>query len=177
MSKSDLGIKNKSGFPIWYSIQIFVSEITANSKSEIIPCTKLVYQKILCRDSRKNPEWKSWWSRVRVITITQVMCEVILENFTGCERRESWSGVCRTSMHMILPEPQRRCDGAKNLYPRNILVLRSFRHLDRLINPKQNINSNNDVWGDVWKAHSRHLKLNLASWRGKGKAPTPSTQA
>ena len=41
------------------------------------------------------------------------------KNFTGCERLETWSDICRTSLHMTLPEPQRRCDGAKT-YTRGI---------------------------------------------------------
>ena len=30
----------------------------------------------------------------------QVKCKVIVKSFTGCERREIWSGVCRTSLDM-----------------------------------------------------------------------------
>ena len=30
----------------------------------------------------------------------------MLKNFTGCERREIWSGDFRSSPHMTLPEPQ-----------------------------------------------------------------------
>ena len=54
-----------------------------------------------------------------------------------------------------------RCGEAKTLHLRNALLLRTCRHLDRLTNPKQSINLSKCAWGDVWKAHSRYLKLNL----------------
>ena len=93
----------------------------------------------------------------------QVKCEVIVrKNFTGCERREILSGVYRISLHMVWPEPQRRCDGAKTLHQRwNMWILRTCYYLDRLISPDQFINLKNGAWWDVRKAHSRHMKLNL----------------
>ena len=57
--------------------------------------------------------------------------------------------------------PQRRCDGAKTLQPINVLLMWTCRLLDGSINLKQNINLNNGARGDVRKAHSRHLKVNL----------------
>ena len=43
----------------------------------------------------------------------QYSLKLLRRNFTGCERREIWSGVCWTSLHMTLPEPERRYDGTK----------------------------------------------------------------
>ena len=92
----------------------------------------------------------------------QVQCGVtVKKNFTEGELRVICSGVCRTSLHMTWPEPQRRCDEAKTPHPRNILLLWTSRHLDGLINLKQNISLNNGMWGDVRKAYSRNFKLNI----------------
>ena len=55
-----------------------------------------------------------------------IKCEVwsyCKKSFTGCERREIWSSVCRISLRMAWPEPRRRCDGVKTLH--NLETLRS----------------------------------------------------
>ena len=69
----------------------------------------------------------SWSSRhifhINILWVTKFITSKLWsyckKNFTGSERREIWSGVCRTSLHISWAEPQRMCDGAKTLHPRN----------------------------------------------------------
>ena len=82
-----------------------------------------------------------YWNK---LNLKHVKCEVVVKkNFTGCKRREICSGVCRTSLNVALPEAQRRCNGAKTLHPRNNILLRTVRNLDRLLNLKHNNNLKN----------------------------------
>ena len=144
----------------------FVEEEWLGHYSQLWPLMFSVHSEQKLTSNRFRLTWylnKTTWNFIKFQSTPEylpVKCDVIVKkNCTGYERREILSGVCRTSLNMAWPEPQRRCDGANTRRPRNILLLWTGCHLDRLINPKQNRNL-----GVVRKARARLTRAVAHPW-------------